>query len=213
MPATVPPHVHRYGGDRHSCAVAEGSLKHVTGCGPALQPAMQLRVLITGVQRSGTHFAWEMLNRLGVHVHHEGLGPDGAVAWPFSWLDNAYSINANARLTRERFCIVLHQVRHPLRTVNSIVKAYPNDGATGKGGWDSHWAWLAKMEPDAVRRGDPVALRAAKLWIAQNEKIEQYADARFRSEETGPREVRDAAACARPSLPTVDQPLTRSRLT
>ena len=41
-------------------------------------------MLITGVQRSGTHYAWEMMNRLGVHVHHEGLGPDGAVSWFFA---------------------------------------------------------------------------------------------------------------------------------
>ena len=33
---------------------------------------------------SGTHYSWEMLNRLGIRVHHEGVGPDGAVGWPFA---------------------------------------------------------------------------------------------------------------------------------
>ena len=34
---------------------------------------------------TGTHFMWEMLNRLGVDVHHEGVGRDGAVSWLFAY--------------------------------------------------------------------------------------------------------------------------------
>jgi len=33
---------------------------------------------------TGTHFMWEMLQRLQVDVHHEGVGPDGAVSWLYA---------------------------------------------------------------------------------------------------------------------------------
>ena len=32
----------------------------------------------------GTHYTWEMLNRLKVDVHHEGLGQDGGIGWIFA---------------------------------------------------------------------------------------------------------------------------------
>ena len=32
----------------------------------------------------GTHFVWEMLQRLQIDVHHEGVGPDGAVSWLYA---------------------------------------------------------------------------------------------------------------------------------
>jgi len=34
------------------------------------------QLLVVAVQRSGTHYTWEMLNRLGIHVHHEGYRVD-----------------------------------------------------------------------------------------------------------------------------------------
>jgi len=32
----------------------------------------------------GTHYMWEMLQRLQIDVHHEGVGPDGAVSWLYA---------------------------------------------------------------------------------------------------------------------------------
>lgn len=32
----------------------------------------------------GTHFVWEMLNRLNIDVHHEGVGGQGAVSWLYA---------------------------------------------------------------------------------------------------------------------------------
>ena len=40
-----------------------------------------MRLLVTGSERSGTHYMWAMLQRLGLDVHHEGVGKDGAVSW------------------------------------------------------------------------------------------------------------------------------------
>ena len=143
-------------------------------------------MLITGVQRSGTHYSWEMMNRLGVHVHHEGLGPDGAVSWFFAYRSDAgYAINNPERLSDQRFRVVLHQVRHPLRVVSSVVKA-------SRKPWDKFWEWIARTEPRVcfgqapVDTTDPMAcrripllLRASRLWLYWNEHIERFADVRY----------------------------------
>ena len=75
----------------------------------------QRQILVVGVQRSGTHYTWEMFNRLGVHVHHEGLGPDGAVSWFFAYNSpGGYAINNPEPLRGHRFCFVFHQVERAL---------------------------------------------------------------------------------------------------
>ena len=74
------------------------------------------QLLVTGAQRSGTHYTWEMLNRLGVDVHHEGVGAAGAVSWlyavsvVFMPLRKAYAINNPEPLTMHRFRHIFHQV-------------------------------------------------------------------------------------------------------
>lgn len=147
--------------------------------------ALRRQVLITGVQRSGTHFTWEFLNRLGVHVHHEGLGPAGSVSWLFSWKAANFVINNPSKLTSDhRFCVVLHQVRHPLRVVASISRATkPND---------RYWSWIYTVEPK-IDRSMSTPIRALHLWVLQNARLELVADARFKVEETSPRDVCRAA--------------------
>jgi hypothetical protein len=36
------------------------------------------------VLSEGTHYMWEGLQALGIDVHHEGVGPDGAVSWLYA---------------------------------------------------------------------------------------------------------------------------------
>lgn len=97
-------------------------------------------LLIVAVQRSGTHYMWEMLNRLGIDLHHEGVGSDGAVSWfyavkyvilnslvsfyfnvsEFSARESAYGnikffsrtylINNPSRMDTHRFRHIFHQV-------------------------------------------------------------------------------------------------------
>ena len=171
-------------GGPDGCALEATSLKYCgeacPGVGATPRRTRVRPVLVAGVQRSGTHFTWEMLNRLGCHVHHEGLGPAGAVSWFFSWRMNSYAINNPESLRDHRFCVVLHQVRHPLRVISSMLKA------TRPG--DRYWQWIYSAEP-AVQRGEPLLLQATRLWVAQNERLEAYADARFRVEDTSPRDV------------------------
>jgi len=74
------------------------------------------QLLVTGAQRSGTHYTWEMLNRLGVDVHHEGVGSAGAVSWlyavsvVFMPSRKVYAINNPEPLTTHRFKHIFHQV-------------------------------------------------------------------------------------------------------
>mmetsp|Transcript_11920 Transcript_11920/g.17860 ORF Transcript_11920/g.17860 Transcript_11920/m.17860 type:complete len:444 (-) Transcript_11920:82-1413(-) len=146
---------------------------------------LRRQVLITGVQRSGSHFTWEMFNRLGVHIHHEGLGPAGSASWLYSWRAKSFVINNPSPLTPDhRFCIILHQVRHPLRVLASIVKATKPS--------DKFWNWIYTMDSSIDKSAVPV-LRAAQLWLSQNLHIEKFADARYRAEETSPRDVCKAA--------------------
>ena len=91
----------------------------------------------------------------------------------------SHAINNPESLRDHRFCVVLHQVRHPLRVISSMLKA------TRPG--DRYWQWIL-AEP-AVKRGEPLLLQATRLWVAQNERLEGYADARFRVEDTAPRDV------------------------
>lgn len=178
---------HRYALSSHdACARSKVSWRLEPQCPGAdgdatTRPRLRRQVLVTGVQRSGTHFTWEFFNRLGVHVHHEGLGPAGSVSWLYSWRAANFAINNPQPLTgAHRFCVVLHQVRHPLRVIASIVKATKPR--------DKYWAWIATVEPD-IDNSRPPSIRAAHLWLLQNLRIEQYADARFKVEETSPRDV------------------------
>ena len=50
-------------------------------CGDTISSRYIRQLLIVAVQRSGTHYMWEMLNRLNIDLHHEGVGGDGAVSW------------------------------------------------------------------------------------------------------------------------------------
>ena len=174
--------------DAEACARARISLRGEAACpgeGERRGPAKR-QILVTGVQRTGTHFTWEMLARLGIHVHHEGLGPAGSVSWLFTWKAATYVINNPASLDarRHRFCVVFHQVRHPLRVISSVVRATRAH--------DRFWDWLYGVEP-GLDRTDPPVRRAARLWLLQNRRLEKIADARFLVEETSPRAVCSAA--------------------
>jgi len=257
--------------NRTECDVHYISLKYSRRCGDAdLSPADVKPVLVVAVQRSGTHFVWEMLNRLSVHVHHEGVGPEGAVGWiyavnamttvgkarsagrervtrttaggrgkggegifggslrslaaaaaatagaaaaarsgdfdvpllPFissesdtalplfpevefgvgKFAGRGYVINNPMRLSRQRFVRVLHQVRHPLRVISTLLVRCA--------AWDRYWTWIASVRgcEEITQQVTPLR-RAMLLYIVWNRHIERYADLRFRTEVTSPRDV------------------------
>ena len=183
---------HWYNHASKKCGLSAISHKMEPGCdGPGNQgkKSAQRQVLVVGVQRSGTHFVWEMFNRLGVHVHHEGLGPDGAVSWFFAYKAATYAINNPTPLVagQHRFCFVFHLVRHPMRVISSIVK-------TSRKPWDPFWDWITRVEPRVCGnakqcRQQPLLLRSARQWLVWNEHIETFADIRYRVEDMSPRDA------------------------
>lgn len=221
-------YIHNY---NDNCEIEKISLKFLPDCPESLrilrkQPETDDQVLknltfirpllVVAVQRSGTHYVWEMLNRLGIDVHHEGVGPDGAISWLFAYkLDmfpdpnkpavikpgrtkpppNKYVINNKERLTYHRFRYVFHQVRHPLRVISTLL------ARCGK--WDRIWLWLSYMDGlEEIDQHQSPLKRSMLLWYLWNRHIERFADLRFRSEDTSPRDVCswsgfDPSICAR----------------
>jgi len=139
------------------------------------------RFLVTGCPRSGTKYAATLFRALGVHIGHEqvfgvgeGLGGrpvrwrvfEGDVSWlavPFLPLDDV---------------VVLHQVRHPLEFVRSVV---------GFGFLSDERAELAF--PRVVRRHAPEVYepatqveRGATLWRVWNEMAAPHATITYRLE-------------------------------
>ena len=223
------------------CLLHYISLKYDPDCGDSLGTRYIRPLLIVSVQRSGSHYAWEMLNRLGIHVHHEGIGPDGAVSWLYAinantlrlrvppragrphrgrnyipssnttttaaaaaadtivpasgrWKDSptygtfgifvrtGYAINNPEKISVHRFRVVLHQVRHPLRVINTIVKRCPS--------WDKFWRWIAYARGmQGITKNQSPLRRAMLLYILWNKHIERYADIRFKSETTSPKTI------------------------
>lgn len=41
-------------------------------------------IALTAAVCTGTHYMWEKLNRLGIDLHHEGVGKHGAVSWLYA---------------------------------------------------------------------------------------------------------------------------------
>src|SRR5688572_332027 len=140
------------------------------------------RFLVTGCPRSGTKYAATLFRHLGVHVEHErvfgvgvGLGRrepswrvfEGDVSWlavPFLPLEDV---------------VVLHQVRHPLEFVRSVV---------GFGFLSDERADLAF--PQVVRRHAPEVYepatqveRGATMWRVWNERAEPHATITYRLED------------------------------
>ena len=217
------------------CLLHYISLKYDPDCGDQLASRYIRPLLIVSVQRSGSHYAWEMLNRLGIHVHHEGLGPDGAVSWLYAvnsislrqrthpragrplrgmkyvstkkpleqdvivpttgrwkgsptygtvgvFVRTGYAINNPEKISQHRFRVILHQVRHPLRVINTLVKRCAP--------WDKYWRWIAYVKGmKAITRNQSPLKRAMLLYILWNRHIERYADIRFKSETTSPKTI------------------------
>lgn len=218
------------------CLIHYISLKYDPDCGDSLASRLIRPLLIVSVQRSGSHYAWEMLNRLGIHVHHEGLGPDGAVSWLYAinantirirspprsgrplrkkkygstssketkvdvvvpatsrwnksttygtvglFIRSGYVINNPEKISQHRFQTILHQVRHPLRVISTLVKRCPS--------WDKFWRWIANAKGmKAITKTQSPLKRAMLLYILWNKHIERYADIRFKSETTSPKTI------------------------
>lgn len=126
-------------------------------------------VLITGCSRSGTSYIAEYLRLNGVQVNHEHDAPQGIVSWTMAvdapwtpWGPGSRGFY---------FKHVLHQVRHPLKAIGSIVNEE-------KKAWDFIESYMPQ-----VKEHDPVLVRAVNYWIYWNLHAEKKAKFTYRIED------------------------------
>lgn len=125
-------------------------------------------VLVTGCGRSGTQYTAALLNRLGLAVGHESLGPDGVASWCMA-VDSSDAPWGSGRHGLS-FAHVFHQVRHPLDVIPSLTTFAP-----------ASWEFIARFIP--IDPEEPILRRAAKYWLFWNERAEKLAEWRYPIEE------------------------------
>lgn len=135
-------------------------------------------LLITGVGRSGTHHTENALRRKGINVCHEAVCTNGSVSWTYAVVDpgNFYPWEASGyRIASRRFAKIFHQVRHPLKSIASLTTFEALS-----------WSFIGKHTPSVPNLAEiePPTLRALIHWVTWNRMIEQYADFRYRMEDT-----------------------------
>jgi hypothetical protein len=129
--------------------------------------AMDKRLLVTGCGRSGTKYAAELLQKLGLDIRHEEMGEDGIATWCMVVESEDSPWGGGRR--NVQFAAVLHQVRHPLKVIPSLTTFT-----------SPSWDFIARHIPCAVN--EPLLLRAAKYYYYWNLEAEKIATWRYRIE-------------------------------
>jgi len=122
--------------------------------------------LITGSGRSGTKYMATVLQECGLDVGHERMGRDGVVSSYYCFEATWYPGHHAA--PRPAFDVVLHQVRHPLRSIASIQTGHS-------------WKWTCQFLPVGPRA--PLLRRACWNWLVFNEEAERQAALTYRVED------------------------------
>lgn len=121
--------------------------------------------LITGSGRSGSKYISTALRQCGLDVGHERLGHDGIVSSYYCF--DASSYPGHHPVPRPHFDLILHQVRHPLRSIASITTGHS-------------WRWTCQFLP--VTPSAPLLRRACHNWLVFNEHAERQAVLTYRIE-------------------------------
>ena len=141
-----------------------------------------MRVLVTGIGRSGTKYMSEVLTRCGLRCTHEGFVRSSSVSAPVLPPDVAESSwQAAVFLGKWKVpMVVVHQVRDPLQWLSSWVDtvwgADPPPMAVSFLSRCSGVNWIKE------KKRDPVG-SAMRLWSLWNSLIEPYAIRRYRVED------------------------------
>lgn len=117
------------------------------------------RLLITGCGRSGTRYIKDALALAGVDVGHEAQGPVGIVDWHKAIDVSGYEI-------------ILHQVRNPLRVVESCHTITSES-----------WGFIYEHE-NRIKRSDSLLVSCMKYWLYWNELAENVSSVTYRVEDT-----------------------------
>lgn len=128
------------------------------------------KVLVTGCGRSGTGYICAFLKASGLDVHHEYMGADGSV----SWLMGATVDEAPwGPLAKDyRFDHVFHQVRNPIKVIQSFYNVPPL----------ATWEWIGRCLPQ-IKADDPLLTKCAKYWVYWNKMVTKKAEWTFRIED------------------------------
>ncbi len=126
-------------------------------------------LLVTGCARSGTTFMTQFLNKNKMDVGHEADGQDGVVSWVMAADSNTspWGPPSNAY----QFQHVLHQVRHPLKTIASA----GNEP-------DLSWFYIQRFVPE-IKLEDPKIVKGAKYWYYWNLLAEKKSEFTYRVED------------------------------
>lgn len=125
-------------------------------------------IFIVGTGASGTKYISKILNRIGIAVGHERRRKDGLVSWELVILSEFE--RCKSKWSDEP--IVLHQVRDPLKTINSLRVTH------GKDSWEDIYATLNSITADM-----PLLYCCMHYWYDWNRKAEQMAKWTYRIED------------------------------
>jgi hypothetical protein len=135
-------------------------------------------LLVLACARSGTKYMTRALIERGVNVAHECMGEHGTVSNYFAVDADAYpkcghgQAHPEGRRARYTFGTVLHQVRHPLAVIPSVVNIVNKENR----------AWISSFIDIDARLPGPVW--AALYWMRWNDLIaHQGPDLTYRIEE------------------------------
>lgn len=127
-------------------------------------------ILITGSCYSGTEYTSKFLIASGLDIEHEYMNSQGCVSWLMTsrlkttpW--GPLSINY-------KFDHVFHQVRDPLKVIQSVYNFFPVD----------LWHWIYDVVPE-IKSSDSLIVRSAKYWYYWNTLAESQAEWTYRIED------------------------------
>ena len=117
-----------------------------------------MKIAITGCGRSGTTYAADVMQSVGVDVLHETDGKDGIADWRI------------VRLGVSNDYITFHQVRHPLRAIESLHTF-------------SEWSWGFINAADRLIRSKNLTERCMQYWLYWNREAEKMAELTYQVEQ------------------------------
>ena len=127
-------------------------------------------ILITGCGRSGTTYIADVMEWCGMDMPHEAVGVDGSVSSLYC-VDSEWYPPYHVQDGRPPFETVLHQVRHPLKTIGSLTTSKPIS-----------WMFNAQ-HVDGLDVGQPIIEKCCRYWIGWNEMAEAQAKMTYQIEE------------------------------
>jgi len=126
--------------------------------------------LITGCSRAGSKFTHKLLNQLGLDIGHEGMGKDGTC----SHYANGLKIKYPDLYSKYNFGVVLHQVRNPIKNIESLTTMqywdYSNRGNHLPLGPSVEF--VAPLEAMPFLKSENLILQCARYWYHYNKSAE-----------------------------------------